>query len=81
MINKENSLASFIGIQSEVVCVWRTWWSGAPLSESPDRGGEDSQEFCGLQYFVNLMTSLLSKVVKRFSILFCCLNLFDFFFS
>lgn len=45
MINKENSLASFIGIQSEVVCVW---WSGAPLSESPDRGGEDSQEFCGL---------------------------------
>lgn len=48
MINKENLLASFIGIQTEVVCVWRPWWSGAPLSESPDRGGEDSQEFCRL---------------------------------
>lgn len=32
-------------------------------------------------YFVNLMTSLMSKVVKKSSILLCCLNLFDFFFS
>lgn len=47
MINKENSLASFIGIQSEVVCVWRTWWSGAPLSESPTEGVKIHRNFVG----------------------------------
>lgn len=77
MINKENSLASFIGIQSEVVCVC----GGLELHylRAQTEGVKIHRNFVG--YFVNLMTSLLSKVVKRFSILLCCLNLFDFFFS